>query len=162
MNNDHIPIDSRMVANYLIFLASQDGASLTPMQLLKLVYLCHGWFLAHFDRPLIQDRIEAWKYGPVIPGLYHTFKSFGSSPVVEIFRHPKQKRPLSEEEKDLIGKVYDYYGSHSGTTLSALTHKKGSPWDDIWGGNSERGNTEIPDNIIKQYYKGLLSSDNGY
>ena len=38
------------------------------MQLLKLIYVAHGWHLeTSSGNPLIQNKIEAWKFGQVIP-----------------------------------------------------------------------------------------------
>ena len=69
-----MPHDARAVANRLLQLAEEDGNQLTVMQILKLVYFCHAWTLALYDRPLIEQPIEAWRYGPVIPDVYHSFK----------------------------------------------------------------------------------------
>jgi uncharacterized phage-associated protein len=55
------------VANRFLELAEAEGRSLTPLQLMKLVYIAHGWMLGIHQRPLIKDHIEAWKLGPVIP-----------------------------------------------------------------------------------------------
>src|SRR5713226_3390078 len=81
-----MPTRSRVVANELIRLASEDGKSLTPLQIIKLTYIAHGWMLGLYQRPLVVDQIEAWKYGPVIPDLYHAMKDYGSGYVT---------RPLS-------------------------------------------------------------------
>ena len=59
--------DSRTVANEFLKLADKDNDTLTPMQLLKLVFIAHGWCLGLLGRHLIKDSIEAWQYGPVIP-----------------------------------------------------------------------------------------------
>ena len=73
---------ARTVANYLIEAKSKEGGTPpTPMQLLKLVYIAHGWNLAINDRPLINDRVEAWRYGPVIPKIYQDLKQWGNTPV---------------------------------------------------------------------------------
>ena len=53
----------------------------TPMQLLKLVYIAHGWTLGICATPLITEQVEAWKYGPVIPDLYQHVKKYGSSSI---------------------------------------------------------------------------------
>jgi len=52
------------VANYLIGKAQSEGRSITPMQLIKLVYIAHGWTLGLYDQPLIGEQVEAWTYGP--------------------------------------------------------------------------------------------------
>lgn len=66
-------------ANRILQHAGEQGMSLTPLQLMKLTYMSHGWALGILGRPLFNDRVEAWKYGPVIPTLYHKTKEYGSS-----------------------------------------------------------------------------------
>jgi uncharacterized phage-associated protein len=41
------------------------GNTLTPLQLLKLAYIAHGWSFPIRKQGLIGERIEAWQYGPV-------------------------------------------------------------------------------------------------
>jgi len=38
------------IANQLIKLAEAEGKTLTPMQLIKLVYLCHAWMLGLYGQ----------------------------------------------------------------------------------------------------------------
>ena len=51
------------------------------MKLQKLVYIAHGWHLGLFDGLLISERVEAWRWGPVIESLYHEFKEFAKQPI---------------------------------------------------------------------------------
>ncbi|QLH42366.1 MAG: DUF4065 domain-containing protein [Coxiellaceae bacterium] len=48
------------------------------MKLAKLIYVAHGWSLALNDVPLIDEAVQAWKFGPVIESVYHEFKHFGN------------------------------------------------------------------------------------
>src|SRR4051794_28085835 len=76
------PQSSFAVARYFIEQSQRDGIlDLTPMKVLKLVYIAHGWVLSSADAPLISESVQAWKFGPVIPSLYHYFKRYGASPV---------------------------------------------------------------------------------
>ena len=74
---------AKAIANYFLDKADEESISLTPMKIIKLVYIAHGWYLALTDKPLIKDYVEAWTYGPVIPDLYHEFKKYGNRPIQE-------------------------------------------------------------------------------
>jgi uncharacterized phage-associated protein len=143
---------SRQVANYLIELAGERGRGLTPMQLIKLVYMCHGWMLGLYNRPLIREQVQAWKYGPVVPDLYRAVRRFGADPVTRLLPGP-QHPPFDALEQDLIAQVFSTYGDHSGVTLSEMTHLPGSPWHHIW--NPKAWNPAIPDEMIRDYYAKL-------
>ena len=90
---------SRIVASEFIVLARNAGESLTPMQLLKLVYIAHGWMLALHHRPLIKDDVQAWQYGPVIPSLYNAIRKFRANPVLEVSGVPNEN--LDDDEKSI-------------------------------------------------------------
>lgn len=148
---------SAAIANRFLRLASEKGETLTPMQLLKLVYIAHGWALGLYSRPLIRDEIQAWQYGPVIPDLYQKIRRFRSNPV-EGEIDDSGADALSSKENNLIEQVYDIYGRWSGPALSRLTHAKGTPWDKTY----EPGafGVVIPDDIIEDHYANLAAQRN--
>ena len=147
--------DSRLIANKLIQKAAENGNTFTPMQLLKLVYIAHGWMLGLYGIPLIRDRIEAWKFGPVIPRLYHEIKRFGGGPVPDNLAH-NENAHLALVEENLIEQIYDIYGKRSGIALSKLTHKFNTPWDRVY--DAYNINISIPNDIIEEHYKALSAS----
>lgn len=155
--------DARAVANELISMAWADGKTLTMLQIIKLVYLCDGWMLGIYDRPLIKQEIEAWQYGPVIPDLYQSLKRYGRFPIYERIRRPYSLKraeyvdSFGDEAADIIQQVYDKYASLTGIQLSSLTHTEGSPWHQLSElvKNGLR-HVVIPREIIKAHYKGLL------
>ncbi len=71
------PYPPSAVANF--FLSKSD--EITQMQLHKLLYYAHGWYLAVVGKPLLNEMIGAWKHGPVVPSLYYDLKKFGARPV---------------------------------------------------------------------------------
>jgi uncharacterized phage-associated protein len=139
---------------------------ITPMKLVKLVYISHGWYIGITGNPLIDENPEAWKYGPVIPRIYHHFKPFGRSPIkIKAFPSDPDKI-LPEEIKSFLRKIWDTYGGLSGIELSSLTHQTGTPWFQVWQGYLQRQASnktnfgvvsgQIPGNLIKDYYKKKL------
>ena len=127
------------------------GLPTTPMQLLKLVYLCQGWMLAMYDKPLINEPVEAWQHGPVIPSVYHLYKSFRGDPINT--GGNDQGVRLTKEHRHVIDEVLKVYRDYSSADLYALAHRKGTPWDQV----HEDGvfGIEIPEGVIRDYYKNL-------
>lgn len=143
------------VANYFISKALEEEAQLTPMQLIKLVYLAHGWHLGLYGEPLISERVQAWKYGPVIESLYHKFKHYGRRPLDEGALIPNATLAEALRLEGFLDAVWSHYGRLSGLQLSTLTHQPDSPWDKIWNqqGGKKWFAVKIPDDLIRDYYK---------
>ena len=147
-----VATSARAVANEFLRLAEEDGRALTPLQIIKLVYIAHGWMLALYQRPLITDRIEAWKYGPVIPQLYHDVKGYGAGSITGRLQDTLS-RPLDPQERDLIGQVYKIYGQKNGVQLSELTHRSGTPWHITW--HPDSFGDAISNDLIAEHYRRL-------
>ena len=69
------------VANEFISYADHLRQPLTNMQLQKLVYIAHGFYLAWRDEPLVSEEVKAWQWGPVIIPLYEALKQYGAGVV---------------------------------------------------------------------------------
>lgn len=164
---------AKAIANYFLELASQENHSLTLMKLLKLVYYANGWHLAIKGQPLIEEPVEAWKYGPVIASIYHEFKEFGNQEITrfaanrspeELKRDPATKPWIKEEDeytKRLLCKIWNVYGSYSGSQLSTMTHQRGTPWDITWneGGGSSTNSCQINNQLLRDYFVKLAHKD---
>lgn len=155
------------VANAFIDKAKAvDTKDLTPMKLQKLVFIANGWMLALEGKPLIKSNFEVWRHGPVEPTLYHALKKYGSGPITRKitswkvsddndFRTITPVVPASDEVfQELLSEVWNTYGDEDAFTLSAITHLPDSPWSMIK--NKFGFNKIIPNNVIKNYYSGLL------
>lgn len=140
---------AQIVADDILKIAKRRGVALTPMQLMKLVYIAYGWHLAMRGTRLFSDRIEAWKYGPVIPSLYRLTKRFGREIIPgEMI----SDGPVSHSDLEpFLTSIVENYGSYSGIALSNLTHRQGSPWQQVFKPNIM--NIEIPDAIIREHYQ---------
>ena len=141
------------IANYFIKKHSEYG-ELTPMKLIKLVYIAYGWYLTTFDnQKLVTEQPQAWQHGPVFPFLYSKLKSFGKNFVKEPLSTFKNEE-IKDEDAQFLDKIWDIYGEKDGIYLSALTHQENTPWSITY----PRGeNIVIPDNLIKEHYQKLSS-----
>lgn len=149
--------NSFQIANYFIKSAQDTGEEVTPMKLIKLTYIAHGWYLGFNDKPLLTETVYAWKYGPVIDTLYNEFKAYGNCPINQLYYdHCNQLYPLPDASiNSFLDAIWKGYGSFDGIKLSAMTHQKGTPWDRIWNdeGAKNKRHVPIPNNYIKEYYK---------
>ena len=72
------PVAPSVVADHILWLRSQRKLKpTTPMGIVKLVYLAHGWQLGWDGEPLINEPVEAWTYGPVILACTTAIKPLG-------------------------------------------------------------------------------------
>ena len=145
--------DAKSVSRYILACVAADGGALTPMQLLKLVYICHGWTLGLSGLPLFRDPVEAWRYGPVVPAVYREYRRFGGGTILCPVQQPA-RGAFSPREQSIIGQVLEKYGSFTGLELSALTHQPGSPWHIT----RKAGVVHISNDLIEQHYKQLAAA----
>lgn len=155
------------VANMFIQLAQQHKQSLTQMKLQKLIFFAHGWHLAICGTPLVDETFQAWKYGPVLPSVYHEFKSFGTLNIDRLgtefvctaegfeWRAPAIADTTGTVSQ-LINKIWEVYGNYSGTELSRMTHLPDTPWSMMRDKYGDARDIPIPDDIIKPYFQSLM------
>ncbi|GAB1264264.1 Panacea domain-containing protein [Aurantivibrio infirmus] len=169
----------KAVANELLEIAwEKDINDVTPMKLQKLVYYAHGWWFGAFEKPLIDDQIEAWTFGPVVPDLYNATREYGNQPITKFLteislaslsnitvktpRVPKENKKV----RSCLEWIIESYGNFNGIELSNLSHEKQGPWDETVCENiKEFGslpkNTDIPPKRIKEFFAQKLSEING-
>jgi uncharacterized phage-associated protein len=116
-------------ANLLLSKGDRDNIPIDPMKLQKLLYLAHGWHLAHLDASLIYQDFQAWAYGPVIPDIYREFKAYGAAPINGHAPAVNDSQTLSPASESLCESVWQTYKGFTGVQLSALTHEPGYAWD---------------------------------
>lgn len=171
---------AKAVANYFLCLArNENDHSLSPMKLQKLVYFAHGWHLGLSGSPLINEQVQAWPYGPVIPALYHEFKHYGNGEILEFATElnwgsggakqefdliapviPNDDSEATRYSRGLMDRVWEVYKSYSPTQLSNITHEAGTPWDTV---NKQHGgkipkDTAIPEAMMRDYFAHVKAS----
>ncbi|MDW9523781.1 DUF4065 domain-containing protein [Sinorhizobium meliloti] len=142
----------RDVAEYVL----RKCGPMTAMKLQKLVYYAQAWSLVWDERPLFNERIEAWANGPVCRALYSAHhRQFMVEPGQILSGH----LDLDSDAERTIDSVLEFYGSKSAQWLSDLTHLE-DPW------NAARKRAGVSDGApceeeitladMHEYYSGLL------
>ncbi|HOX41197.1 MAG TPA: DUF4065 domain-containing protein [bacterium] len=161
-NTIEVPTSSNVtyedVANFFIALANETGDIITNLKLQKLVYYAQAWYLANYKKPLFDEDFEAWIHGPVIPDLYHKYKSFGYSPIETKIDFSSVEN-LDSTVKEFLAEVAKIYMTHGAYELEAMTHQE-QPWIDARDGcePDENCSNVIPKKSMMEFYGAKISS----
>ena len=130
-------VDVLELASYILYLnakeASADGdeaaSDMTPMKLQKLLYYCQGYSLGTTGRPLFNDPIVAWKYGPVVKRVYKEYQVYKKTclplDLIKIC-------PVADDYMtSIVSRVINDMGKYSATELSKKTHSEPA-WKEAW------------------------------
>ncbi len=139
-----------------------ERAPISQMKLQKMIYFAQGIHLAIHGRALIKDAIQAWKFGPVIPDVYHDYKLYGSSPINDFKWTISTKYFLSDgilSELDAtaletINMTWDALKDWNAIQLSNWTHLEGSPWQKLY--KDGVSDITIPQQLMQEYFKQYL------
>lgn len=147
---------SLLVAEYFILKNKQDKKGLTNKKLQKLLYYAQAWSLVLNNRPIFDDKIEAWVHGPAIPLIYSTFKNFGFGDIDMKFDE-KELGVIDEKDKKVLDEIWRVYGNMDAGYLEMLTHSE-RPWQEARKGlqSSENSENEISIDVMKSYYSEKL------
>ena len=119
----------------------------TTMKLQKLVYYSQAWSVVWDDDTLFDEKIEAWKNGPVVRELWEEAR--GQFRVDATLAGNSSH--LSETQKETVNRVLAFYADKDAQWLSDLTHME-DPWKEAY---SEGRNTEISLLSLSEYYSSI-------
>ncbi len=125
------------------------------MKLEKLVYYAQAWSLVWDEKPVFNERIEAWAAGPVVPALYYRHRN---QFMIDSWENGDPDK-LAPEQRETLDAILGFYGDKSAQWLSDLTHKE-DPWITARRGLAplERGNREITHASMQEYYQAVSHS----
>ncbi len=137
------------VANFFVDVANNDEEEyMTNLRVNKLTYFAQAYSLIRLGRPLFEEDIKAWRFGPVIPSVYQAFQTCGRDRIKDVFGSYDVSR-FSDEELELLVDIMREYGKYSVSALVDLTHKPGAPWSRV---DFNSFNDTITKESMKEYY----------
>jgi uncharacterized phage-associated protein len=161
------------VANEFLALQDQDPGHppIDNLKLQKLLFYAHAWHLAIHDKPLFEEDIEAWPWGPVVRNVYLEFMKFRNRPVQgrateiqkagpDILQWRFEESHITDANlKAFIKAVWDVHKKYTGIQLSNSTHAAGEPWAVI---KEKYGNLDtkptIPNGLIAEIFRAKIGN----
>ena len=128
------------IAKYIIFYCRRRGYLITNLKLQKLLYFIQAEFLVSIGAPCFNEEIEAWDFGPVVPEVYHEYKSFGNSNI--ILPEDDELPFIRKTDRNRIKGMVDEGAQYSASDLVRITHNQ-APWK----------------NAYKRYYNNVITKD---
>ena len=150
------------IANFFLLKAQRDKVpDITAMKLAKLVYIAYAWYYAISKQRLFKEKIESWRYGPVVPSIYHEFKRFGNQPIEGFsISDSEDLLPLIDSDDHFTGiillRVWKKYKNISVTTLIEITHEDKELWYENYDEQLKLMADRAEEAIVKLYGQGGL------
>lgn len=136
--------DAIDIANYFVDKANKNGiqSELNNLKLQKILYYSYAFFN---EGVLYKEKIEKWRLGPVVPEVYHSFKSYGAKPIeqtvtkldLERFELVKFEKVLdeiiqTEGLEEYLNSIFDLLIKKDAFSIVNKTHKE-PMWKDYEG-----------------------------
>lgn len=162
-------VDIKKIAEYTILRLMQNGQSICPLKLQKLLYYIQAWHLVYFNEKIFKESPEAWVNGPVYRSVYNQYKNIGiydnfkmedfsisNEDLSNKILQETRELDLDTEQYNFLEAVFLHYGTMSHDKLVYLTHSE-KPWNTARKGLSpiDYSDNKISLEEMKEYYKSL-------
>jgi uncharacterized phage-associated protein len=128
-----------------------EASRMSPLKLQKILFFAQGWHLGIYGKPLFDDPVLAWKFGPVVQDVYATFRHFGDQNIAMTDWHCSTGAQVTDpEDKAFLDRIFAEYAVESASDLVERTHNT-DPWLDAWGSPLSR---VIPLPAMERYFGG--------
>lgn len=115
----------------------------------KLCYYAQAMYLVIYNKPLFDERIEAWENGPVVKDVYDLYRWYNYN------LKKNDNITFSQEEEQVLKVVNSVYGFKTANELIESTHNE-KPWKQFEAVAKERDNNpEIKKEDMMNYYVAL-------
>jgi len=141
------------VANWYVVKANSEqlgnntSEGVSNLKLQKILYFAQAAHLAlNNKKPLFDDDIYAWEFGPVVEDVYKSFKLSKNKPIEKPTNGDYKK--ISEDVTVFLENVWDVFGKFSAAKLVQMSHDH-KPWKEAYASD----NKIITKGAMYDYYK---------
>jgi uncharacterized phage-associated protein len=111
------------LSDYIINYCGYKQRKISNITLQKILYFVQGYYVSNFGKPLFDERIDKWGYGPTVPYAFYHFatQKFGDERFVTSTNYVIL--PLNKKEIELIDLVIEHCLSYRPSSLVALSQE---------------------------------------
>lgn len=132
------------IADYVVSKCIKDGCPISNLQLQKILYFLQAGALHAGRGTAFGDEIEAWQFGPVVPGVYYQFSRYGAMPITS-----SGEVELLPEDRAVLDPIIEEKRAMGAWELVDESHQEGGPWARNYKGPGSRHSIPVSD--IEQY-----------
>lgn len=137
-------VDIQDIAKYTILRLNQNGNTICPLKLQKVLYYMQAWHMVYFGREntLFVDVPEAWVNGPVYRNVYEAYRTIpiykqiqptffsinSSKDLHDKIEELSRLLLLTKKQDEFVESIFCHYGTMSHDRLVYLTHSQ-RPWN---------------------------------
>ncbi|MCD5090486.1 DUF4065 domain-containing protein [Enterococcus hirae] len=156
------------VADFILKNRIDSGRPITNLELQKYLYFVNAKFLCESGKPLFEEPIEKWKFGPVVSEVYHEYKNNKGNKIMELSEHETinfnedgikienncfDEKSIPDEIKNSIRDSIENLSNYTSYELVEETHKHNE-----WKNDEERILRGVPHLVynqeaLKNYFK---------
>ncbi|WP_051662771.1 Panacea domain-containing protein [Flavobacterium sp. KJJ] len=142
------------LAGEILKRAKEQNIGISNMSLQKLLFIANGLYLAKKGKPLFNEPIEVWPYGPVIKSVYHEFKEYGNTDIkkIPIAYTMNLDKEFDATANEAINFALQVAQNLNAIQLSNWTHLPESPWANARNNNDDY----ISNESIAEYFQRFI------
>ena len=125
------------------------------LKLQQMLYFLEINFIINSGASLIDEKFEAWQYGPVLKSVYDKYSFFAAS---SIKVRQETQNDLPNEHKNSIINNIDHLAKIDAWLLVEYSHKPDTPWAKIYC-NGEGNHQEIPTKLLIEYAQKIKNAE---
>jgi uncharacterized phage-associated protein len=151
------------VSAFIINYCDKRNQPIENIRLQKLLYLVQAYFVTETKekKPLFNEHLEAWKFGPVVPASYYCLHQYEYNKIRNLRTYetltsasPKtfNRTDIALKDREMIQRVVDKYANYKLSDLVGFTQSH-KPWSEAYGFGGMNSDKTITIDSIRDYFK---------